>query len=237
MSNKKVYHFLTIFTALLITLLVSSCEQFKKSIKDTFKPEEEVEKAKKEASSAAEINSSNASNDTDRQVAKREEEDPSIFEKKKDPFQDSSYYEKAQRELLSLPQFQDKELFCYSSIHFYDDGRINVDLLDPNKPTYLDEYSYRKGKWEEPKPRQSVEEQQMLRGRFPLSKIDFRTLVGLCEKINQKVAQTQGAKELTHIYITYSSYDKQIEWRGSISGDRESFSIWADADGSNLRFD
>jgi len=231
------FRFFNFLTVLVMMLLVSSCEQFKSSIVDTFKSEKEVEDSEKEISSEVEKKSTIQSNNTAEKVPEREEESPSIFEEEKNPFQDSSYYEKAQKELLSLPQFQGKEVYCFSSIHFYDDGRINLDLLDPDNPTYLDSYSYRKGEWAPPKPRQSVKENQMLRARFPLSKINFSTLVGICEKVNKKVAQIPGAKELSHIYVSHNSYDRQIEWRASISGDRESFSIWADADGSNLRFD
>lgn len=226
--SKKIYFCFNIFVGLLLFLLVSSCDQIKTSIKDTFKSQEDVDAVEE------------TSTDQEESVETPQEEPPVIEEITDEityAFEDSSYYEKAQRDLLLLPKLKDKEILCYSSIHFYDDGRINLELQDPDSDTYLDAYSYEKGVWKDPQPLQSRSAKQLAKETFPLAKIRFSTVVDLCRQINQKIEQTPGAEEITHIYITYSSYSKKITWRGSISGDRDSYSIWADADGSNLRFD
>jgi len=222
--SKKIYFCYTILIGLLLFLLVTSCDQIKTSIKDTFKSQEEVEQT-----SAGKKESLDTPQEKPRVVKDTDIEISYTFE-------DSSYYERAQAALLMLPKLKGKEIFCHSSIHFYDDGRINVALQDPDKETYLDMYSYNKGTWADPSPQQSRDADQIRRDRFPLAKIRFSTAVDLCRRINQKIEQTPGARKITHIYITYSSHDDKISWRGSFTGERDSYSILADADGSNLRF-
>jgi hypothetical protein len=53
----------------------------------------------------------------------------------------------AEKALRDLPQYAGKEIFIYSSLHFYNDGSIRTMLQHPENPEYIDNYVYQNGVW------------------------------------------------------------------------------------------
>lgn len=53
----------------------------------------------------------------------------------------------AENSLRNLPQLEGQEIFVYRSAHFYEDGRIILNIQDPVDPGLVDRYTYVQ-KWE-----------------------------------------------------------------------------------------
>ncbi|SDK55807.1 hypothetical protein SAMN04487898_109127 [Pedobacter sp. ok626] len=143
--------------------------------------------------------------------------------------------EKAEEELRQLPQYAGKEIFIYQSIHFYDDGSINVMLQHPANPMYVDQYSYKEGEWLAPVPVQLSARAEAANRMVPLDSISFITAFKVAKNYNQKVNEVEGAKPINSVYA--SIWDKRIRWfPATINGSRERYSIEFNSDGSLKRF-
>ncbi|WP_022973189.1 hypothetical protein [Xanthomonas maliensis] len=49
--------------------------------------------------------------------------------------------------LLALPSLAGRDVRVFHAIHAYDDGRIKLELLDPERPEAVDEYTFKNGVW------------------------------------------------------------------------------------------
>lgn len=200
---------------MLFCALFLSCEKITKSINETLKPNDTI--VSKEIQ--------NASSLTTLQDEKKEV----------NLLTDLKTLEKAEAELKKLPQYKGKEMFVYSTLYFYGDGRINSMLQHPENPKYVDTYEFRDGKWSEAMPVQlSVRDD--VKGRlFPLNKISFVTAAKVAQVYNEKTKQVEGAKPATSVYI--SVWENKIRWYpSSINGSRERYSIEFTDDGSLKSF-
>lgn len=138
----------------------------------------------------------------------------------------------AQEKLKQLPQYQGKEIFLYESVHFYQDGSINLALQHPTNPAYVDAYRYQHGEWSAPK---AVLARNIARRVFPLSKINFADAHKVVSTYNEKAAQVEGAEPATTVYI--SIWDGSIRWfPGSIAGSRVRYDIQFNTDGTLKSF-
>jgi len=143
---------------------------------------------------------------------------------------------KAEKALRNLPQYAGKEIFIYSSLHFYDDGSIRTMLQHPENPEYIDNYVYQNGVWSAPMPEQVSIKARIASRLVSLDKIHFATAAKVAATYNEKAAEIEGAKPLTSVYI--SIWDNRLRWYpGTINGSREKWSIEFDADGGLKRFD
>lgn len=138
----------------------------------------------------------------------------------------------AQEKLKQLPQYQGKEIFVYESVHFYQDGSINLALQQPANPAYADSYRYQYGEWSAPK---AVLARNIPRRIFPSSKIKFADALKVVSAYNEKAAQVEGAEPATTVYI--SIWDGGMRWfPGTITGSRERYNIQFNNDGSLKSF-
>lgn len=138
----------------------------------------------------------------------------------------------AQEQLKKLPQYSNKEIIVYQSVHFYDNGSINIMLQHPVNLKYADAYEYRDGIWSTPKP---VLARDIESRTFPLSKMHFEDARTVIKIYNEKVAQIEGAVPTTSAYI--SMWDNDMRWfPGSINGTRERFDIQFNDDGTLKSF-
>ncbi|SIO52200.1 hypothetical protein [Chitinophaga niabensis] len=143
---------------------------------------------------------------------------------------------KAEKALRNLPQYAGKEIFIYSSIHFYGDGSIRTMLQHPENPEYIDNYVYQNGAWSAPKPEQVSIKDRIASRLVSLEKIHFTTAAKVAKTYNEKAAEVEGAKPLTSVYI--SIWDNRVRWYpGTIIGSREKWSIDFDEDGGLRRFE
>lgn len=138
---------------------------------------------------------------------------------------------KAQDALKSLPQYAGKEIFIYSTIHFYNDGSIHTMLQHPENPNYVDKYIYNNGKWSKPEPVTLSLRDNVQSKLVSLNRINFINVAKVTETYNQKVKEIEGAKPSTNTYV--SIWDNQIRWLPSgINGSRERYSLQFNDDGS-----
>lgn len=144
----------------------------------------------------------------------------------------ASQLAQAEEKLRQLPQYRDREIVVYESVHFYEDGSIKLALQHPENPKYVDAYQYKDGYWSEPKP---VQARNIERRTFPLSKINFAAAQKVMQIYNDKAAQVDGAKPTTTAYI--SIWDDGMRWFPStINGSRERYDLQFNDDGTLKSF-
>lgn len=92
---------------------------------------------------------------------------------------DADYLLAARQALEQMPALAGHRLTVFHSIHFYDDGRINLDLVDPQQPTRVDSYHFERGQWRKGDP---VDPQRfaptitLRRSSTALANIDFEAV-------------------------------------------------------------
>lgn len=138
----------------------------------------------------------------------------------------------AQERLKKIPQYRNKEIIVYQSVHFYDNGAINIMLRHPVNLQYADAYEYRDGEWSLPKPVLARD----IEGRtFPLSRMHFEDARKVIKIYNEKAAQIEGAVPTNSVYI--SIWDNDMRWfPRSINGTRDRFDIQFNDDGTLKSF-
>lgn len=130
----------------------------------------------------------------------------------------------AENALRRLPAFAGKDIYLYEGVHFYDDGRINMKVQNPDNPAYVDAYSFNKGSWQEPQPVQLSVHDDIASRLVKLDDLHFSSVATLCRNFSMKADSILGAAPLSHVYAilrknTYTWYPQ------SISGSRERYFI------------
>lgn len=217
--------------------LFLSCEQVTKSIDDTFRTNDTL------VSKETQKNNSETVVNTQidvQQIIKTALETHSVTQmhtegKSADFLTDAKELDNAEEKLRKLPQYAGKEILIYSTLYFYDDGRINVMLQHSENPKYVDIYDYKEGKWSEPRPLQLSVRDDVEKRLVSLNKIKFANVAKVTSIYNKKAEIVEGAKPLTSAYV--SIWDNKIRWfPTSISGSRERYSIQFNDDGSLKSF-
>lgn len=214
-------------TLVLLVLLMTACTPISQTFRDTFK-EQEPDVPTKETSTT--LNEEDKKVDIDGVTEREEVPEPINF------LSDSAALAKAQQQLLELPQFQNKDLNFYSSIHFYGDGRVNIQLQDPDNLEYVDAYGYRDGRWGKPQAVRISVQTDLHRSLAPLDAIKFTSVAAIFNQIVAKSQDIEGAEEVTHIYFVHSPVFGKKEWYASVTGTREHYSIRADIEGKKVSF-
>lgn len=138
----------------------------------------------------------------------------------------------AEAQLKKLPQYRNKEIMVYQSVHFYDNGSINLMLQHPVNPKYVDAYEYRDGAWSATKP---VLARDIERRTFPLSGMHFEDARKVIKNYNIKATQVEGAEPTSDAYITI--WDNNMRWNPrTINGSRERYDIQFNNDGTLKSF-
>ncbi|RXK81254.1 hypothetical protein [Filimonas effusa] len=109
-------------------------------------------------------------------------------------------------------------------IHFYDDGRIRLEIQDPHNAEHLDEYYYEKGEWQQPKPVVTSIKDPWQERLFSLDKIAFRAVSRIAKTFRKKKQEIEGAADVTHIYLVNTR--KGLLWYPrSFEGSRERYAV------------
>ena len=228
---------------ILCGLLLSGCRQVSKSIEETFNPRHSpslkdtiAQSAKAgQAQHAAAMKTADSVLQTALQLIDKTTSNIQIERRthteKSDFLTNTAELVKAEQALRKLPQYAGKEIFIYSTIHFYDDGRIITSLRHPENPKYVDRYEYRNGVWSEPKPVQMSVRDKIESRLLPLDKISFSNAARVTKKYNEKAAEVEGAKPATSTYVMV--WDKQMRWYPTtVDGSRERYTIQFNDDGT-----
>lgn len=210
--------------------IMVACNSITKSIRDTF---DDSSKAEKDTAASA----SNLMPDTSKQETVQQRK---IYKEVtpppvKDFLSDTLALGKAEQSLRKLPQYNGKKIRLYDDIHFYDDGRVMLNLQHPENPEYIDAYEYDDGVWSEPKPVQISIRTNLQSKLFDLDRIKFRTVSTIMNNYNEKAATIEGAKPVNHVYGIV--WDGEFIWYPrSINGSRQRFAIDFNLDGSVKMF-
>lgn len=219
--------------------LFLSCEQISKSINETFKKNDTV--VSKELEKTNPIPPENTQPDVNAIIKTVLETHSTILRehhiesKGIDFLTNTEGLKKAEESLRKLPQYVGKEIFIYSTLHFYDDGTINVTLQHPENPKYVDAYEFRDNKWSEARPVQLSVRDDVQNRLVSLNRIPFISAAKVTDTYNKKVQEIEGAKPLKSVYISIS--DNKIRWYPTtINGSRERYSIQFNEDGTLKTF-
>ena len=193
------------------------------------------------AFSAAVLFAACGGSDTDPKTAT----DGSKVETTKDEAQQSGNFltdvtalQKAEAELKALPKFSGKEVNVFQNVHFYNDGRIMIELQDPDKPENIDHYEYANGKWGEPQPVQISGDGNMKDNTTPLNDIQFATVATVARNWNEKAAAVEGVEPLSMVYFFLNVMSGERYWNANtINGTREKYHITFNMDGSVKEFE
>lgn len=219
---------------ILLILFSFGCKQISKTVEETFSPKDTIVPKKAVEPQADTTMHANFSitieTHSTTHTVKHTKAPRSNFLTKE------SWLNKAEAALKALPQYAGKEIFIYSSIHFYNDGSIHAMLQHPEDPRYIDKYEYRNGVWSAPEPQQVSVRDHIDSRLVSLSKIRFITAAKIARIYNEKAAEVEGAKATTSVYI--SIWDNEARWLPTtINGSRERYSIKFDKDGELKGFE
>jgi hypothetical protein len=237
-----------IIALILCSLLFSGCKQVLKSVEETFNPDntavsrqaqkqavadsldKPVVKQQQSFSITVETHTSTSTTTHHHAEGKRHVDGES-----KRLLTDTTRLKKAEKALRALPQFAGKEIFIYRSVHFYGDGSIMLMLRHPENPNYVDNYTYRDGKWSAPTPAQISLHDEIDSKLVSLDRVRFANVARVAQVYNGKAAEVEGAKPAGTVYV--SIWDNRMRWfPGTINGTRERYDIQFNEDGSLKSF-
>ncbi|WP_333661813.1 hypothetical protein [Chishuiella changwenlii] len=144
--------------------------------------------------------------------------------------------EKAEKALRNRNEFKGKDIFIYRTIHFYDDGRINVKLQNPDNPLFIDQYQYKDEKWEEPTPVRLSKNDKIKEDLVNLNRVSFLHVNNVYNALVEKRKEI-GSKSTDYtIYVAY--YKDRVNWYPStLSNDRYEYNIEFNEDGTLKSFE
>lgn len=138
----------------------------------------------------------------------------------------------AEEALRSLPQYQNKPIYLYGDIHFYDDGRISAKLRHPTNPEYIDEYDYEDGVWGNPQALQLSANENIADKLIPLDSVPFITVATMVRNYNEKTETVTGAETTNHAYLVIRPNGASSWLPDQVRGDYEKWNIRFRLDGS-----
>ena len=206
-----------------VFLLMSSCTEFIKSIEDTKKGKD--------------METENLPQHLPEKQENTTAIDPPIFSKKERGFAaDKQHLHEVEVALRQLPQFENKPIYVYQSIHFYDNYRVLLQVQNPDNPDYVDEYYYANGQWHEPKPIVLSKNAKIEQDLVSLDEIPFVNANNVYEALKQKVEEIGGdSSDLTVYVITRKN---RVRWYPrTVSNDRSRYAIEFNKDGTLLSFE
>ena len=149
---------------------------------------------------------------------------------------DADYLLAARQALEQLPALAGQRLTVFHSIHFYDDGRINLDLVDPQQPAHVDSYYFERGQWRKGNPvnpQQFAPTISLQRSSTPLASIDFEAVPRVAQALQeQRNALQNPASEVGHVYVIVRKGGKLVWLPDEVAGDRDSVRLQFDAQGA-----
>ncbi|SFN37507.1 hypothetical protein SAMN05421594_2425 [Chryseobacterium oleae] len=231
------------------SIFLTGCEQVSKSVRETFEPVADTTAQLKKNEQIPVSVSSPYNPEVEKQIEEARHLVNTMLEKHTKTHIDTytegkntgfltneNKLKNAEEALRKLPQYAGKEIKIYYIIHFYDNGSILAMLQHPTNPDYIDNYEYKDGKWSEPRPEQISVRDDIQSRLVPLDKMDFASVAKAADLYSQKIAQIEGAKPLTTIYISIAN--NKLRWfPASINGSRERYSIELNQNGTLKKFE
>ncbi len=108
----------------------------------------------------------------------------------------------AEKALRNLTELKGKQIKLYNDAQFYDDGRIMIQVIDPDTANNVNEYDFNGQEWGPKKPVQisSSDISQMGLQTFALDTMPFSRIAKLAATYAQKAKQNNSTSAVSHIY-------------------------------------
>lgn len=225
-----------IFVIVLLTGCVA-CNPFRNSIHDTLYGSDTDSSYKTKGSAAEESSSSSqvVISHSTTTTTTTERSTSTVISSEGGFLGDENRLEAAERGLRQLSALSGKDIRLYGFIHFYDNGRIMLNVQDPGNPEYIDAYVFNDGRWEGPKPVQLSVHDDINTALVKLEELPFKHVAAVYRNYRMKSDGITGAAPPTHIYARLN--DNTVGWYPrSISGSRERYFISFHEDGSLDRY-
>lgn len=212
----------------------ASCSQFRDSIQDTFNGSPHSNKSSSNGRTVESGSSSSSSvtveySSSTSRISINSKQTGTGF------LRDAARLKAAEQALRNLPAFSGKKIYLYSFIHFYDDGRIQLQLQNPENPAYVDEYNFSDGAWGTPGPVQLSVHDDIRSALVSLDDVGFVNVAAVYQHYHEKAATVTGAEPPTHIYAIFSN-NNMTWYPQSINGSRERYFISFAPDGGLKSF-
>ncbi len=144
--------------------------------------------------------------------------------------------ERAEEAFRNLPGLKGKKIKIYKSIHFYDNHRIILSIQNPDNKRYVDEYEYRQGTWQGPKPVVLSIRENIDKDVVDLDSIPFRNASRVYKSLKEKLKSIGGNTNDITVYVI--TFNGKIRWHpSSISNERFNYDIEFNTDGSLKSFE
>lgn len=191
-----------------------SCQKLSKSIEDTFSGDTvKITEAKDDARSVR--------NDKNEKVV--------------DFMSNKEALQKAEDLFRNRPELKGKDIKIYNTIHFYRDYRIMLKIQNPDNPSYIDSYSYRDGKWEEPEPVVMSKSDDIAGNIVDLDRIPFVNANNVYKELLTKLNEIGNKSADLTVYV--STYRNRVTWYPrTLSNERSRYSIEFNEDGTLQSF-
>ncbi|WP_164116807.1 hypothetical protein [Stenotrophomonas maltophilia] len=148
---------------------------------------------------------------------------------------DTDHLLAARQALEELPALAGHRLTVFHSIHFYDDGRINLDLVDPQHPSRVDSYHFERGQWRKGdpvNPQQFAPTITLRRSSTALANIDFEAVPRVAQALQAQRNALMGTPgEVGHVYVIVRKGGTLVWLPDEVAGDRQSARLSFDAQG------
>jgi hypothetical protein len=108
----------------------------------------------------------------------------------------------AEQSLRAIPELKGKKLIIYGDAQFYDDGRIMIDVQDPDTASNVNEYDFNGQEWGPGKPVQmsTADINNMNMQSFALDTMPFARIQQMAIVYASKAKQINSTTTLNHIY-------------------------------------
>lgn len=138
--------------------------------------------------------------------------------------------------LRALPQFENKQIKVYQSIHFYDNYRVLLRIQNPDNPAYVDEYYYVDGAWKTPTPVVLSKHDKIERDLVSLDEIPFVHAHHVYQALKEKVEEIGGDTSDLMVYVI--TRNNRVRWYPrTISNERSRYAIEFKKDGTLFSFE
>lgn len=149
---------------------------------------------------------------------------------------DPEHLQAARHALETMPDLSGQRLTVFHSIHFHDDGRISLDLVDPWQPGCVNTYRYANGEWhkgERVDPHRFAPTITLRRSSTALANIDFDAVPRVAQALQQqRAAWMRTPSDVDHVQVVVKKGGR-LQWLpDEVTGDRGSARLSFDSNGN-----
>jgi hypothetical protein len=149
---------------------------------------------------------------------------------------DKNHLLQAETSLRNIPELKGKPINVFDNLHFYDDGRIMIQIQDPDTLGNINEYDYSRDKEWGPRTPVKIENiggQAVRPKTIPLDSIRFVTVAKMTAIYADSVKNKGSNTRLDHLYYVEQAH----RWYcNDIEGNRSNYEIFFNANGTVNEF-